>query len=192
MTAKVETYFIEPLESHFEDQPTAGGRETILEDMEAHDEEVLNQAVEWLKRNRQSQKTFPAPKECNKAVAAVLAEIKQVEVARKFDAPQGASYGEKLKKWVEAGGRAHVITKGTFERREWEIYFLATGNKVQYPLMRSKDSWTVPTQVPKAFDHHYDWNAGSKLLEQREASDAILDVPERRAWVIQEMKRLRF
>ena len=185
----VEAYLIEPLKAYFEKEPKDGAEAFMVEKLAGTDPRVLEAAVEWIKGHRQSQSSFPSPKEC-------FAAIKEVEINARQESfqaqPEGATYGEKLKKWVEAGGRAHVITKGTFEWREWEIYFLATGNKVQYPLMRSKDSWTVPTQVPKAFNHHYDWHAGSKLLEQREASDAILDVPERRAWVIQEMKRLRF
>ncbi len=45
MTAKVEDYFITPLEAHFESQPTEGQRETILSDMEPFSEEALNDAV---------------------------------------------------------------------------------------------------------------------------------------------------
>lgn len=169
MTAKVEDFFITPLESHFESQPTEGGRETILVDMEPHTTEVLNDAVEWLKRNRQAQKTFPTPKECNRAVSAVMNDAKAIAVAKAFDAT-GGTYGDKLIRWVADGGRAYVIDKNrdVHQWREWEIYFLATENKVQYPIMLNRPQWTVPAPVPSALDRDYDWNKGSRLLEERD------------------------
>lgn len=192
-TRKVEDYFITPLEAHFESQPTEGQRETILEDMQAYSEEQLHEAVEWLKRARQSAKTFPAPKECLKAIS-------EVEKAKAYTAPisgrpefhDDLSYGEKLRLWME-GVRPKfcpVIKKGTNEWTEWEIYFLAMGNSVQYPIMRMRDSWTVPTILPSQFDPGFDWALGNKLLRDRITEDREFNAPERRQFVQEQLARI--
>lgn len=193
MTRKVEDYFITPLESHFESQPTEGQRETILADMEPYTEEQLSEAVEWLKRARQSAKTFPAPKECIKAITAV----ETAAPARSSSKPtfqSGMSYGAKLHEWKSRINAKHypVILKGSHEWTEWEIYFLATENKVQYPVMMGKDRWTVPTQIPSQFDDRYDWNKGDKLLRERTSFEHLSDTPSRQRFVQEQLSRVRF
>lgn len=195
MSSKVEDYLITPLEAHFESQPTAGQRETILEALEDYSEETLNEAVEWLKRSRQSAKTFPAPKECIKAVA-------EVEKVKLFSEPvkgrpefhDDLSYGEKLKLWMETvkPKSCPVIKKGTHEWREWEIYFLAMGNTVQYPIMAARDSWTVPTLLPSQFDPGYDCAHGDRLLREKIQRAEEAESPERQAFVREQLERARF
>lgn len=175
--SKVEDFFITPLEAHFESQPTEGQRDTILADMDQFSPEILTDAVEWLKRARQAAKTFPSPKECNKALSAVtavaLTRKSSQEVSRSFGS--GMSYGQKLREWVAAKGPARIIHKGTHEWREWCIYFLATDNVVQYPIMRTRESWTVPTLIPAEFDSAYVWEKGSRLLREAEVEEAFFN-----------------
>jgi hypothetical protein len=192
MTNKVEDYFITPLESHFESQPTEGQRETILADMESYSEEQLNEAVEWLKRARQSAKTFPAPKECIRAIQAVRT-LTAVTPSGRPAFHDDLSYGEKLKLWHEATKPKGypVIKKGTTEWAEWEIYFLAMDNQVQYPIMSSRDSWTVPTRLPSQFDGGYDWSRGDRLLRERTTREVEMDAPDRRRFVQEELRRAR-
>lgn len=191
--SKVEDYFITPLEAHFESQPTEGQRETILTDMEQYSEEVLNEAVEWLKRARQSAKTFPAPKECIKAVTAVQEAIPVKRGSRPSFDP-GSSFGAKLRVWMtQMQSKSYpVIHKGTHEWTEWEIYFLATENTIQYPYMRSKESWTVPALLPVQFDPKYDWSKGSALLKERVEFEKESDTPQRQKFVREQLERLRF
>lgn len=151
MSNKVEDYFITPLEAHFENIPTDGSRETLLHDMDAHSEELLNEVVEWLKRNRQSQKTFPSPKECNRALKAVI-DAKVVVPARMSINTNGMSYGEKLKAWVKMGGKGWIIHQSSLEWTEWFEYFKRNDCWVQLEFMASRESWTVPTQLPVEFD----------------------------------------
>lgn len=172
MSHRVDEFFITPLESHFESQPTEGQRATILEDLHEFTAEQLFEAVEWLKRSRQSAKTFPAPKECLKAIQAVLSGAGRSLTSRpEADFTGAVTYGQKLKAWVEAKGGAVAIKCDSHEWTEWEIYFLATGNKVQYPLMDAKAEWTVPTLLPQQFDPNYDWALGSRLLREKGKTD---------------------
>jgi hypothetical protein len=193
MSRKVEEYFITPLEAHFESQPTEGQRETILEDFEQYSEEQLHAAVEWLKRARQSAKTFPAPKECLKAIAAAPVASEADRRARPVFT-SGMTYGQKLKAWMtKLQAKSYpVIYKGTPEWTEWEIYFLATDNTVQYPVMRSKESWTVPTILPSQFDPKFDWNKGDRLLRERADFEHLSDSPQRQRFVQQELSKVRF
>jgi len=161
--------------------------------MEPYTTEQLNGAVEWLKRARQSAKTFPAPKECIKAIMAV----EEALPARSSSRPtfqSGMTYGAKLHEWhARVGGKRYpVIVKGSHEWTEWEIYFLATGNTVQYPVMQSKDRWTVPTQVPSQFDDRYDWQKGDRLLRERVEFEKLSDTPSRHKFVQEQLKRVRF
>lgn len=180
--AKVEDFFIGPLEAHFESQPTDGQRETILSDLHEFTAEQLFEAAEWLKRARQSAKTFPAPKECLKAIQAVLSGAgKPLTNRPATDFTHAQTYGQKLKVWVEARGGAVAITRCSHEWTEWEIYFLATGNKVQYPAMEGKGEWTVPTRLPQQFDPNYDWALGSRLLRDKNKTDMGEDAFKRKA-----------
>lgn len=165
MSNKVEDFFIAPLESHFESIPNGGPRDVLLTDMEEYDADVLNATVEWLKRNRQSQKTFPSPKECRTAVKAILADQHARNAAAKFTG-DGKTYGEKLRQWVATVNRAVEIKKGTFEWSEWEIYFRATRNVVQWPEMERREAWTVPTRTPSEFDPNYNWQEGKRLYDE--------------------------
>ncbi len=151
MTAKVEDYFITPLEAHFESQPTEGQRATILEDMEPYSDTVLADAVEWLKRSRQSAKTFPSPKECNKAIAAVRAVAVVPESSVGQPSPSG-TYSERIAAWVKSVKTCEVIEKGTVQWEEWEAYFNSIGATLQLGFMETREKWTVPTKVPQMFD----------------------------------------
>lgn len=188
MTDKVSDYFLTPLEAHFESQPTEGQRETILVDMEQYTPEQLNAAVEWLKRSRQSAKTFPPPKECLRAIDAVKFMASQPQRSR-IDV-HGNSYGDKLRSWLTGGGKAVPIFKNTHEWTEWEIYFLATGNVVQSPIMAGKESWTVPTALPSQFDRDYDWSKGDRLLRERFKAEQEFDAPHRKRFVQEQLARI--
>ncbi len=154
MTQKVEDYFITPLEAHFESQPTEGQRETILEDMEPFSEEALNDAVEWLKRSRQSAKTFPSPKECNKAITAVTTIIAATSDLTKPQMASGMTYGQMLAVWVAQKRGAVIINRGSMEWDEWHTYFRSIDQKFQLDMMREESlkAWTVPTRLPQEFD----------------------------------------
>ena len=156
MTDKVETFFITPLEAHFESQPTEGGRETILEDMEAYSPEDLTTAVEWLKRARQAQKTFPSPKECIKAIKAV--------VGGRSDKP-GVSYSTITSKTYAQSCIAYcagmkeipVIRKDEPQWDEWHAYWAWLGMRwiPELIAMEQRKVWTVPTNFPNQFDPRF-------------------------------------
>lgn len=192
MTRKVEDFFITPLEEHFESQPTEGQRNTILSDMADHTDDVLNDAVEWLKRARQSAKTFPSPKECNKAIAAVLEDRKR---PRMEDAPtfsESLTYGQKCKSWAATMKRAVIVHKGTHQWTEWLIYFHAIENEMMLTMMRERESFTLPTQVPSMFDPKYDWAKGDRLLRKWNEERQMLDnpTPDRRRFVAEQLLRI--
>lgn len=188
----VEAYFIEPLKAYFEKDPKDGAEGYIIEKLQGTDPRVLTAAVDWIKGNRQSQSSFPSPKECFSAIDAVAHQASRPSGPVSYSA--GATYGEKLKAWHEkTNAKAYpVIKKGTPEWIEWEIYFLSTENKVQYPVMQGKDRWTVPTVMPSMFDDKYDWNKGDKLLRERTAFEHLSDTPARRRFVQEQLSRVRF
>ncbi len=185
----VEAFFIEPLKRYFEKDPKDGAEEHIVKTLEGTEPRVLEAAVEWIKSNRQAQSSFPSPKECFAAVQAVGSAEKRSEARSAFH--DDMSYGQKLKAFMESSKRDNypVIQKGTPEWAEWEIYFLAMDNQVQYPIMRSRDSWTVPSRLPSQFDPGYDWNRGDKLLRERSKQEAEADAPERRRFVQEQLTR---
>lgn len=188
----VEAYLIEPLKAYFEKEPKAGFEAHIVEKLEGTDPRVLERAVEWIKSNRQAQSSFPSPKECFAAVEAAKGIDELSDAKGQVQFAEGMTYGDKLKLWAEKVKRAQVIKKGSFEWREWEIYFLSTGNAVQYPVMKSRDVWTVPTKVPEQFDRNYDWAKGATMIEGKDAEAAYLDNPARREFVVKELARIRY
>lgn len=187
----IEAYLIEPLKAYFEKDPKAGSESHIVDKLEGTDPRILEAAVEWIKSNRQSQSSFPSPKECFAAVEAVRGTTLAPTVNADFH--DDMSYGEKLKAFAEkTKAKSYpVIKKGTPEWTEWEIYFLAMENQVQYPIMRSRDSWTVPTRLPSQFDPGYDWNRGDRLLRERSAKEAEVDNPHRRQFIQEQLQRAR-
>lgn len=188
----VEAYFLEPLKAYFEKDPKDGAESFIIEKLEGTEVRVLEAAVEWIKANRQAQTSFPSPKECFAAVASVAEKVSRPSGPVSYSS--GATYGEKLNAWMERKNAKSypVIKKGTPEWIEWEIYFLATENKVQYPVMQGKDRWTVPTVMPSMFDDKYDWNKGDKLLRERTAFEHLSDTPARKRFVQEQLSRVRF
>lgn len=157
MTDKVETFFITPLEAHFESQPTEGGRETIIEDMEQYAPEDLTTAVEWLKRARQAQKTFPSPKECIKAIKAVVGGRSPVATGG-YGAITKDTYGEAAMNFARARFRenAPMIAEGQPEWEEWIVYFewLGMGSWI-FAAMSDAKRWTVPSYFPHDFDARF-------------------------------------
>lgn len=162
MSNKVEDFFITPLEAHFESQPTEGGRATILEDMEQYAPEDLSTAVEWLKRARQAQKTFPSPKECIKAIKAVVGGRRENvtigggEIGSKNYATNALAY------IMAHGGKADVVSvpiinEGEPQWDEWLAYFQWLGAKWALDLMYDRKTWTVPTQFPSQFDPRFNF-----------------------------------
>lgn len=187
----VEAYFIEPLKQYFEKDPKDGAEGYIIEKLTGTEPRVLEAAVDWIKGNRQSQSSFPSPKECFAAIEAVKGKVDRPSVSADFSASM--SYGQKLKAWMtKVQAKSYpVIHKGTPEWTEWEIYFLATDNKVQYPVMRSKESWTVPTILPSQFDPKFDWNKGDRLLRERTEFEHLSDSPQRQRFVQEQLRRVR-
>lgn len=187
----VEAYFIEPLKQYFEKDPKDGAEGYIIEKLQGTEPRVLEAAVDWIKGNRQSQSSFPSPKECFAAIDAVKGRVERPSVSANFT--PGMTYGQKLKAWMtKLQAKSYpVIHKGTPEWTEWEIYFLATDNKVQYPVMRSKESWTVPTILPGQFDPNFDWNKGDKLLRKRTEFEHMSDTPQRQRFVQEQLRRVR-
>lgn len=188
----VEAYFIEPLKAYFEKDPKDGAEAFIVEKLDGSAPNLLDAAVEWIKANRQAQSSFPSPKECFAAIEAVRPRVERPLATAEFN--PSMSYGDKLKAWMtKLQAKSYpVIHKGTHEWTEWEIYFLATENKVQYPLMRNKETWTVPALLPVQFDPKYDWAKGDRLLRERVEFERESDTPERQAFVREQLKRLRF
>lgn len=186
----VEAFFIEPLKRYFEKDPKDGVEEHIVKTLDGTEPRLLELAVEWIKSNRQTQSSFPSPKECIAAVDAVKSEDRRPQGRAEFH--DDMSYGAKLNAFLEdTKAKAFpVIKKGTNEWTEWEIYFLSMGNTVQYPVMMMRDSWTVPTLFPSQFDPGFDWERGSRLLRERTKTDAEMDAPERRQFVHEQLKRV--
>ncbi len=156
MTDKVETFFITPLEAHFENQPTEGGRETILEDMEKYSPEDLTTAVEWLKRARQSQKTFPSPKECIKAIKAVVGGRSDKQVAS-YSTITPLPYAASCVQFCKGMEKIPTIYQGEPQWDEWHAYWQWLGVTWIPWLIASENRkvWTVPTQFPSQFDHRF-------------------------------------
>lgn len=177
----VEAYFIEPLKQYFEKDPKDGAESYIVEKLDGTDPRVLTAAVDWIKGHRQSQSSFPSPKECFAAIDAVA--YRAMMPSEPLSHPEGAKYGDKLKAWLERNGSKSfpIIKKDTPEWTEWEIYFLATGNKVQYPLMENRGEWTTPTRLPQQFDPNYDWSLGSRLLREKNNVSMGQDAATRKA-----------
>ena len=156
MTNKVEDWFITPLEAHFESQPTDGARDTILTDMEPYNTDDLNTAVEWLKRARQAQKTFPSPKECIKAIAAVVGGRKERVVVR-GTAIDASNYAANAVAFCAGMQELPVIKEGEPQWDEWHAYWQWLECWWVLDLVRDRKSWTVPTFYPSQFDPRFNF-----------------------------------
>lgn len=159
MSDKVENFFITPLEAHFESQPTEGGRETILEDMEQYSPEDLTTAVEWLKRARQAQKTFPSPKECIKAIKAVVGGRNESQPVSHgtIDARNYAAMALQYSKSRGLTDNVPVIRKDEPQWDEWMAYWRWLGCDWVVHLVEGegRKSFTVPTHFPSQFDPRF-------------------------------------
>lgn len=151
---KVEDFFITPLEAHFESQPTEGARETILSDFDQYSADDLNTAVEWLKRARQSQKTFPSPKECLKAIKAVVGGRQERKVI-KGTVIDGTNYAINAVAFCAGQKDIPIIKKDEPQWDEWLAYWEWLGAHWLLDLVRDRDSWTVPTYFPEQFDPRF-------------------------------------
>lgn len=151
---KVEDFFITPLESHFESQPTEGGRDTILNDMDQYTPEDLTTAVEWLKRARQAQKTFPSPKECIKAIKAVVGGRTERAVI-KGGQIDGSNYALNALVFCAGMKEVPVIHDEEPQWDEWMAYFEWINCRSVLSIVRDRKSWTVPTYYPSQFDPRF-------------------------------------
>jgi hypothetical protein len=153
-STKVEDWFITPLEAHFESQPTEGGRETIINDMEEYATEDLTTAVEWLKRARQSVKTFPSPKECIKAIKAVVGGRTERAVIKgsQIDA---TNYASNAVAFCAGMREVPVIHADTPQWEEWFAYWEWLGVRWLLAIVRDRKSWTVPSEFPGTFDPRF-------------------------------------
>ena len=156
MSQKVENFFITPLEAHFESQPTDGGRVTILDDMDAYSPEDLTTAVEWLKRARQAQKTFPSPKECIKAIKAVVGGRNEKQVTG-YSTITATNYAASAKAYCAGMQQIPVIHFGEPQWDEWLAYWRWLGCMWVVHLVEGegRKSFTVPTHFPSQFDPRF-------------------------------------
>lgn len=158
MSQKVDQYFIAPLQEHFESEPTDGGRDTITKDMAEYTAQDLTTAVEWLKRARQSVKTFPSPKECIKAIKAVTGGRQELPVIR-GDVITRDNYGDNAVAYFAQSGRPKppVIEKGTKQWDEWIDYYRWLGVRwiLHILLIEGRKKWTVPSEFPGQFDPRF-------------------------------------
>jgi hypothetical protein len=156
MSNKVEDFFITPLEAHFESQPTEGARDTILTDMEQYSGDDLSTAVEWLKRARQAQKTFPSPKECIKAIAAVVGGRSERAVIRGTEI-DASNYAINALAFCAGMKELPIIKEGEPQWDEWLAYWRWLECKWVLDLVYDRKSWTVPTQFPSQFDKRFNF-----------------------------------
>lgn len=156
MSQKVEDFFITPLEAHFESQPTDGGRATIIEDMEQYSSQDLTTAVEWLKRARQAQKTFPSPKECIKAIKAVVGGRNEKQVAQN-SVITAETYARCAQAYCAGMTTIPVIHEGEPQWDEWLAYWRWLGCRWLTHLVEGegRKSFTVPTHWPSQFDPRF-------------------------------------
>ncbi len=160
MSNKVVEFFITPMEAHFEAVPKDGPRETIISDLEQYSPDDLMQAAEWLKRARQAQSTFPSPKECIKAIKAVVGGRRAQDVIRGSVITR-ENYGANAHAYAMAhGGRREevsvpVIKRGTPMWDDWLAYFDFIEAKAIKQAMENRESWTVPAMFPRQFDPRF-------------------------------------
>lgn len=152
--SKVEDWFITPLEAHFESQPTDGARDTILTDMEPYSADDLNTAVEWLKRARQAQKTFPSPKECIKAIKAVVGG-RSDPVVIKGSTITAENYAANAVAFCAGKTDIPVIHHGQQQWDEWIAYYEWLKVHWVLAIVRERKSWTVPALFPSTFDPRF-------------------------------------
>lgn len=155
MSNTIEEFFITPLEAHFESQPTDGGRDTIMNDMQGISAEDLNTAVEWLKRARQSVKTFPSPKECNKAIAAVTGGRTVGPVAYRGNEITSENYAANAIAFCGGLQVIPVIHVETPQWQEWMAYWEWLGVRWLINIVKDRKSWTVPSEFPEQFDPRF-------------------------------------
>lgn len=154
--SKVEDWFVTPLEAHFEAQPTEGGRITILDDMDAYGTDELAAAVEWLKRNRQSVKTFPSPKECLRAIRAVAGNAKAIAASTHGQRITAENYADCAIAFV-AGRDPFLIEIDTPQWDEWIGYLEWLGVRWMLDIitLQKREKWTVPAKWPHEFDRRF-------------------------------------
>lgn len=155
MTERVETWFLEPLEKHYETKPKVGARTTILQELARYTETTLGKAQNWLKVNRKAQ-TFPSPAEC-------IAACKQFEVlaiAGQQDV-EGGTYAQRISAFAAARPKTAVYPSfddETPEFRAWHRYWVAKNERNMISMtagIAAKKKWTFPTRWPWEFDLGY-------------------------------------
>ena len=119
---KVEEFFITPMEAHFEAVPKDGPRETILSDLADYSSDDLFEAAEWLKRARQAQSTFPSPKECIKAIKAVVGGRTDKQVAS-YSTITARNYAASAVAYCAGMQKIPVIHFGEPQWDEWLAYW---------------------------------------------------------------------
>ncbi len=151
----VEDFLIEPLIAHFENEPTDGIRNTLIEDFEEAESDTLFATVEFLKRNLLTKKSFPAPRKINEAFKAVkyAPKIGSGNMghinAENFTQLQ-AEYAAMNK------GRIQTIEKGGIEWQWWQDYLRNhVGQFYLANLMEQYTKWGVVTRHPSEFDLSY-------------------------------------
>ncbi len=155
MTDKVESWFIEPLEKHYEVKPKVGVRLTIMSELAKYSEAVLGKAQNWLKTTRKAQ-TFPSPAEC-------IAAAQQFDTGTAIagSGVEGGTYGERITALAKARGKSAVyptIKRKTPEWDAWQRYWRDKKAKAFLDFTRDigeDQSWTVPTRWPAEFDLGY-------------------------------------
>jgi hypothetical protein len=161
MTGKVESMFLEPLEAHYETKAKVGVRLTILSELRDQTDDTLAQAVVWIKTNRKAM-SFPSPLECIDACK----RFASVRVSATTSNGKPLRYGEKVAAYAAARGKDakypvikkwtdETKTKVTDEWRSWRDYWFSIGAKMVLDETYSRESWTVPTNMPEEFDAQY-------------------------------------
>lgn len=165
--ASIESYFLIPLEQHYEAKPKPGVRLTILSELAGCDEATMIAAVAFIKRTRKAM-SFPSPAEC-------LAAIRASKVPAIADAGDitGSNYAKKANEYAKGSGRDEfpVIKKWldkdrglmTGQWKAWLTYWEGVGAKSTLALVYDRDSWTVPTEWPHQFDAQAQWAVGDPV-----------------------------
>ena len=154
---KVDEFFIGPLEDHYETAPNEGPRDTILTDLAKYSPEELHAGAEWIKRNKQSTKSFPSPKECNAAMDAVHSNrsIRSFASGEKITKETYASTAVAYCKSYNHEGNAVVVSKNDGGWEDWISYYRSLGMVACLDLMKYRESWTFPCMFPAQFDQSF-------------------------------------
>lgn len=182
MALDVETHFVLPLIAFYDKDPSDQVREHVNARLDGVAPKDLQNAVEWLKNNRKTLSSFPAPKDCFLAVEKGQ-NVHKLNVKQQVHGITPDTYLDTAEVYVrEHGRRCKMIEPDTEEWFAWYAYFkdrsiascLGTMEQIK------RETWSCGRfAVPARWPWDFDQSAPRGVSEIDPEPPKLVQLPER-------------